>query len=95
MNEMTAKKDPTVLALETRALQRQAKSILTGYIIEIGRRLKLADSNAAIFQVYFTSAQEDLNRMLGLIKKAQPEQAEKLKAALMSLLKAVEKMVED
>ncbi len=62
---------------------------------ELERRLKLADSSAAIFQVYFTSAQEDCNRMLGLIKKAQPDQADKLRAALKSLLQAVGAMLEE
>lgn len=39
MNEITTKRDPAILALEIRTLQQQAESILTSYIIEIGRRL--------------------------------------------------------
>lgn len=57
------------------------------------RKLKLSDSSTAIFQVYFQAVQEDLNRMVGLIKKAEPEQAEKFKAALKALMASVERMV--
>lgn len=53
------------------------------------KRLKLADSTAAVFQVYFQSTQEDLNRMLGIIKKAEPETGGKLKKALNALLDSV------
>lgn len=61
---------------------------------ELERRLKLADSSAAIFQVYFTAVQENCNRMLGIIKKAEPQQGEKFKKALKALLGSVERMVE-
>lgn len=60
---------------------------------ELEKRLKLADSSTAIFQVYFDSVQEDCNRMLGLIKKADPETAKKLKTALRKLLDAVAGMM--
>lgn len=56
---------------------------------ELERRLKLADSSAAVFQVYFTAVQEDCNRMMGLIKKAEPEQAEKFRKAMTALLGSV------
>lgn len=52
-------------------------------------RLKTADGDAAVFKVYFTGVQEDLNRMLGMIQKAKPEQKEKYKAALRALLDSV------
>lgn len=77
-----AKEDAEVMAKEQEA--RAA---------DLERRLKLADSDTAIFQVYFTSVQEDCNRMLGLIKKAQPDQADKYRAALKSLLNAIGKAV--
>lgn len=56
---------------------------------ELERRLKLADSSTAVFQVYFTAVQEDCNRMMGLIKKAEPEQAEKFRKAMTALLGSV------
>lgn len=43
----------------------------------------------AVFQVYFTAVQEDCNRMMGLIKKAEPEQAEKFRKAMTALLGSV------
>ena len=52
-------------------------------------RLKTADGDTAVFKVYFTGVQEDLNRMLGMIQKAKPEQKEKYKAALRALLDSV------
>lgn len=61
---------------------------------ELERRLKLADSSAAIFQVYFTAVQENCNRMLGIIKKAEPQQGEKFKKALKALLDGVGRMTE-
>lgn len=60
---------------------------------ELEKKLKLADSDTAVFQVYFQRVQEDCNRMLGLIKKADQAQADKYRAALRSLLGAVGKMV--
>lgn len=57
------------------------------------RRLKLADSSTAVFQVYFTAVQEDCNRMMGLIKKAEPEQAEKFRKAMTALLGSVGNML--
>lgn len=62
---------------------------------ELERKLKLADSDTAVFQVYFQRVQEDCNRMLGLIKKADQAQADKYRAALRSLLGAVGKMIGD
>ena len=53
---------------------------------ELERKLKMADSAMATFQVYFQSVQEDCNRMVGIIKKSDPEQSEKLKNALNTLL---------
>lgn len=52
-------------------------------------KLKTANGDAAIFKVYFSSVQEDLNRMLGLIQKADAAQQAKLKAALRALLDGV------
>ena len=52
-------------------------------------KLKTADGDAAAFKVYFSGVQEDLNRMLGMIQKAKPEQKEKYKAALRALLDSV------
>lgn len=52
-------------------------------------RLKTADGDTAVFKVYFTGVQEDLNRMLGMIQKAKPEQKEKYKTALRALLDSV------
>lgn len=60
---------------------------------ELERKLKLSDNSTAVFQVYFQAVQEDINRMAGLIKKAEPEQAGKFKAALKALLTSVERMV--
>lgn len=60
---------------------------------ELERKLKLSDNSTAVFQVYFRAVQEDINRMVGLIKKAEPEQAEKFAAALKALLASVERMV--
>lgn len=60
---------------------------------ELERRLKLSDNSTAVFQVYFQAAQEDINRMVGLIKKAEPEQAEKFTAAIKALLASVERMI--
>lgn len=60
---------------------------------ELERRLKLSDNSTAVFQVYFQAAQEDINRMVGLIKKSEPEQAEKFKAAIKALLASVERMI--
>lgn len=61
---------------------------------ELQRKLKTADGSAAVFQVYFTAVQEDCNRMLGIIKKAEPQQGEKFRNALKALLGSVERMVE-
>lgn len=60
---------------------------------ELERKLKLSDNSTAVFQVYFQAVQEDINRMVGLVKKAEPEQAEKFKAAIKALLASVERMV--
>lgn len=56
---------------------------------ELERKLKLADSSTAVFQVYFSAVQEDINRMLGLIQKADEETAGKFRAALRSLVDAI------
>lgn len=56
---------------------------------ELEKKLKLADSDTAAFQVYFQSVQETCNRMIGLIKKAQPEQREKFKKAMAALIGSV------
>lgn len=60
---------------------------------ELERKLKLSDNSTAVFQVYFQAVQEDINRMVGLIKKAEPEQAGKFATALKALLASVERMV--
>ena len=52
-------------------------------------KLKTADGDAAVFKVYFSRVQEDLNRMLGMIQKAEPEQKEKFRTALRALLDSV------
>ena len=52
-------------------------------------KLKTADGDAAVFKAYFSGVQEDLNRMLGLIQKAEPQQAEKFRAAIRALLDSV------
>jgi hypothetical protein len=52
-------------------------------------KLKTADSEAAVFKVYYQRVQEDLNRMLGMIQKADPAQKAKYKAALRALLDSV------
>ncbi len=67
-------------AAEAAAKEQEARAL------ELEKKLKLADSSAAIFQVYFASVQEDCNRMLGLIQKAENTQAAKYKAALRALL---------
>lgn len=72
---------------EARAKDQEARAA------ELERKLKLADSDTAVFQVYFQRVQEDCNRMLGIIKKADQAQADKYRAALRSLLGAVGKMV--
>ncbi len=72
---------------EARAKDQEARAD------ELERKLKLADSDTAVFQVYFQRVQEDCNRMLGLIKKANQDQADKYRAALRSLLGAVGKMI--
>lgn len=60
---------------------------------ELEKKLKMADSSIATFQVYFQSVQEDLNRMIGLIKKSEPEQAGKMRQAMKALLDSVGKLV--
>lgn len=72
---------------EARAKDQEARAD------EMERRLKLADSDTAVFQVYFQRVQEDCNRMLGLIKKADQAQADKYRAAIQSLLGAIGKMI--
>ena len=72
---------------EARAKDQEARAA------ELERKLKLADSDTAVFQVYFQRVQEDCNRMLGLIKKADQAQADKYRAALRSLLGEVGKMI--
>ncbi len=52
-------------------------------------KLKTADGDAAVFKVYFSRVQEDLNRMLGMIQKAEPAQKEKFRTALRALLDSV------
>ena len=52
-------------------------------------KLKTADSEAAVFKVYYQRVQEDLNRMLGMIQKADPAQKAKYKAAIRALLDSV------
>ena len=52
-------------------------------------KLKTADGDAAVFKVYFSGVQEDLNRMLGMIQKAKPEQKENFRKALRALLDSV------
>jgi myosin heavy subunit len=52
-------------------------------------KLKTANSDAATFNVYFQSTQENCNRMLGLIRKADAAQTAKYKAALRALLDSV------
>lgn len=56
---------------------------------ELEKKLKMADSSTATFQVYFQGVQEDCNRMLGIIKKSDKEQAEKLKKAMKALIDSV------
>lgn len=76
------------MAMEVQKVEAEAKAT------DLERQLKLADSSTAIFQVYFQSVQENCNRMLGIIKKADPEQGAKLKKALKALLDGVGRMVE-
>lgn len=83
-----AKADMDQLRGEKTELEK-AKNDAEARAKELEKRLKLADSTAAVFQVYFQSAQEDLNRMLGIIKKAEPETGGKLKKALNALLDSV------
>lgn len=83
-----AKADMDQLRDEKTELEK-AKNDAEARAKELEKRLKLADSTAAVFQVYFQSAQEDLNRMLGIIKKAEPETGGKLKKALNALLDSV------
>ena len=52
-------------------------------------KLKTADGDAAVFKIYFSRVQEDLNRMLGMIQKAEPAQKEKFRTALRALLDSV------
>lgn len=80
-------------AQQEKQASEAAKNEAEGRAKELERRLKLSDNSTAVFQVYFQAAQEDINRMVGLIKKSEPEQAEKFKAAIKALLASVERMI--
>ena len=53
------------------------------------KRLKMADSDTAVFQIYFQSIQEQFNRMNGIILKAETEKAEKYRSAIRALLASI------
>ena len=57
-------------------------------------RLKSANGDASAFKVYFQSVQENMNRMLGMIQKAEPEQQAKFRAAVKALLESIGKAVD-
>lgn len=63
----------------------KAKQAAEARAAELEKKLKMADNETAAFQVYFQSCQEDVSRMVGLIKKAGPDKAENLKRALAGL----------
>lgn len=71
---------------QARANMEAEKRVAEEKAAELEKKLKMADSTMATFQVYFQSVQEDCNRLVGIIKKSDPDQAEKLKNALKALL---------
>lgn len=77
-----------------RAAMATEKAAAEAENAELHRKLKTADGSAAVFQVYFTAVQEDCNRMLGIIKKAEPQQGEKFRNAMKALLENIGRMVE-
>lgn len=66
-----------------------AKADAEARAADLERKLKLADSDTAVFQVYFRQVQDDCNRMIGIILKSQPDQAEKYKKAVTALLDSI------
>lgn len=56
---------------------------------ELQKRLRAADTSTAQFQIYFQRVQEDCNRMLGLIQKADAAQGEKFRTAMRTLLNSL------
>lgn len=81
-------------AQEARRAAEAEKNAAEARAAELEKKLKLADGDTAVFQIYFQSAQEDCNRMLGMIQKAEPEQAAKFRSAMRALLESVGKSVE-
>lgn len=63
----------------------KAKQAAEARATELEKKLRMADTDTAAFKIYFQSCQEDVNRMVGLMKKAAPENAENLKRALTGL----------
>lgn len=80
---------------EARRNAEAEKNAAEARAAELEKKLKLADGDTAVFQIYFQSVQEDCNRMLGMIQKAEPEQAKKFRAALRAMLDQVGKAVEN
>lgn len=58
------------------------------------KQLKTADPTTAEFKIYFSQVQEDFNRMLGVILKAEPAQGEKLRGAAKAVLEQIRKQLE-
>jgi hypothetical protein len=56
---------------------------------EAEKKLKLTNTDTAAFQIYFQTVQENFNRMLGVIQKSQPAQAEKYKKAVKALITSI------
>lgn len=76
-------------AEEARKAAEVAKADAEARAETLERKLKTADGDAAVFKVYFNAVQEDLNRMLGMIQKADAEKAAKYKEALRTVLDRV------
>ena len=55
-------------AQEARRTAEAEKDAAEARVTELEKKLKLADGDTAVFQIYFQSAQEDCNRMLGMIQ---------------------------
>ena len=81
-------------AQEARRAAEAEKNAAEARAAELEKKLKLADGDTAVFQTYFQSVQEDCNRMLGMIQKAEPEQAEKFRAALKALMGRIQDAME-
>ena len=77
------------IALSAQREAEAAKTDAEARAKALEEKLKTANGDAATFKVYFQSVQEDCNRMLGLIKKADDDQAAKFSTALRSLLDSV------